>query len=102
MNVGIVIGSNSFIRRSSKSGKEFSGYELAVLNSTSPVGYEGIPVVTLTAFSSALGDYVPHIGDGIRYHTYFQNGRAVVAFVIPEPSADDRKLTSLMDYIEFT
>lgn len=100
MNVGIVIGSNSFIRRSSKSGKEFTGYELAVLNSTVPVGYEGIPVVNLTAFSSALGDYVPRIGDGIRYHTYFQNGRSVVAFLVPEVSADDRKLSSLLNYID--
>lgn len=100
MNVGIVIGSNAFNRTSSKSGKLFTGYELAVLNSTVPVGYDGIPVVTLTAFSSALGDYVPRIGDGIRYHTYFQNGRSVVAFVIPEPAADDRKLSCLLDYIE--
>lgn len=100
MNVGIVIGLQSFIRTSSKSGKQFSGYELAVLNATVPVGYEGIPITTLTVFSSALGDYCPKVGDGIRYHTYFQNGRTVVAFVIPEVSADDRKLTSLLDYFD--
>lgn len=100
MNVGIVIGVQSFVRTSSKSGKQFSGYEIAVLNTTVPVGYEGVPITTLTAFSSALGDYCPQVGDGIRYHTYFQNGRTVVAFVLPEPTADDRSLVSLSAYID--
>lgn len=100
MNVGIVIGAQPFTRTSSKSGKHFTGYELAVLNTVAPAGYEGVPVTTLTAFSSVLGDYVPMIGDGIRYHTYFQNGRTVVGFVLPEPDAEDRRLLTLSNYID--
>lgn len=100
MNVGIVIGVQSFIRTSSKTGKQFSGYELAILNTTVPVGYEGVPITTLTAFSSALGDYLPKVGDGVRYHTYFQNGRVFVSFVVPEPTVDDRSLIALSSYID--
>lgn len=90
MYMGNVVGFRNFTMQS-KNGSTYSGIEFCVLRHESyrsKPEFSGGEIDRFRAFANAVGDYQPVIGDGVRYHLFWANGRQQCGFVLPEPQYD--------------